>query len=99
MPEFLESIAEMFCVEARAKGLEFDYQLPANLPAHVRIDEKRLRQILIALLSNAIKYTPAVTAALKVHYRGMIAEFEKSDTGIGLAALDQSGRPLVAKLA
>jgi signal transduction histidine kinase/FixJ family two-component response regulator len=88
LPEFLDGIVAMFRVQAETKGLLFDYAAPRNLPAHVRTDEKRLRQILVNLLSNAIKYTPAGSAALKVSYRGMVAEFEISDTGIGIPSDD-----------
>ncbi|GGE07299.1 hybrid sensor histidine kinase/response regulator [Polymorphobacter glacialis] len=88
LPEFLDAIAAMFRMQAQEKGLDFHYEAPANLPAYVRTDEKRLRQILINLLSNAIKYTPAGHAALKIRYRGLIAEFEISDTGIGITPAD-----------
>ncbi len=88
LPAFLEQIAEMFAVQAREKGLAFHYAAPANLPGFVRTDEKRLRQILINLLSNAIKYTPTGAASLTVRYRGLVAEFEIADTGIGIAPDD-----------
>lgn len=88
LPAFLDSIAEMFRLQAAEKGLAFHYEAPANLPEHVRTDEKRLRQILINLLSNAIKYTPTGHAALKIRYRGLVAEFEVSDTGIGIRRED-----------
>ena len=84
LPAFLESLVAMFRMQAENKGLEFHYHPAPNLPAFVRTDEKRLRQILINLLSNAIKYTPAGSASLTVRYRGLIAEFEVSDTGIGI---------------
>ncbi len=86
LPAFLESIVAMFRMQAENKGLEFHYRPAANLPAFVRTDEKRLRQILINLLSNAIKYTPQGSATLTVRYRGLVAEFEIADTGIGIPA-------------
>lgn len=86
LPAFLESLVEMFRVQAENKGLQFHYHPAANLPAFVRTDEKRLRQILINLLSNAIKYTPKGEASLMVRYRGLIAEFDVADTGIGIPA-------------
>ena len=85
---FLEAIAEMFQLQAADKGLAFHYHPSPSLPAYVRTDEKRLRQILINLLSNAIKYTPSGGASLSVRHRGMIAEFEIADTGIGIAPED-----------
>ncbi len=88
LPAFLETIVAMFRVEAANKGLAFHYRPAANLPAVVRTDEKRLRQILINLLSNAIKYTPAGEASLTVRYKGLIAEFEVADTGIGIPPED-----------
>ena len=55
--EFLEQIAGMFRVQAAAKGIRFRVQYPPNLPRSVATDETRLRQILINLLSNALKFT------------------------------------------
>ena len=63
----------------------------AYLPAVVYTDEKRLRQILINLLSNAVKYTADAAAAFIVQYRNQVAEFEVSDTGMGIAAGTWSG--------
>lgn len=88
LPAFLDAVVAMFRMQAANKGLRFEYHPPRNLPAFVRADEKRLRQILINLLSNAVKYTPAGQVSLTVRYRGLIAEFEVADTGIGIAAHD-----------
>lgn len=88
LPALLESLVEMFRVQAENKGLTFHYHPAANLPAFVRTDEKRLRQILINLLSNAIKYTQHGEASLTVRYRGLIVEFEVADTGIGIPATE-----------
>ena len=52
----------------------------------MHVDQKRLRQILINLLSNAIKYTERGNATLTVRYRSQVAEFEVSDTGVGIPA-------------
>ncbi len=82
--EFLEQIVDMFRLQATAKGIEFRYEKPDHLPGVVYTDEKRLRQILINLLSNAIKYTTVGGAALRIGYRHQVAEFEVSDTGMGI---------------
>ena len=88
LPEFLGALVAMVRVQAEAKGLRLDYAPPPNLPACVRADEKRLRQILVNLLFNAVKYTQTGAVELKVRYRGLIAEFEISDTGIGIVPED-----------
>ena len=86
--ELLGQLVDMFRLQATAKGISFTHEWPENLPAYIYTDEKRLRQILINLLSNAIKYTQAGGAALKIRWRGQVAEFEISDTGVGIAEAD-----------
>jgi signal transduction histidine kinase/CheY-like chemotaxis protein/purine-cytosine permease-like protein len=88
LAEFLDQIVDMFRLQAAARGIEFVYSRPPNLPASVHVDQKRLRQILINLLSNAIKYTERGSATLAVRYRSQVAEFEISDTGVGIPAAD-----------
>ncbi|PWC31168.1 ATP-binding protein [Azospirillum sp. TSO35-2] len=87
--EFLDQLADMFRIQASAKGLEFRYARVPHLPAYVHTDSKILRQILINLLSNAVKYTESGHVALNVRYRSQIAEFEIVDTGIGIREEDQ----------
>jgi signal transduction histidine kinase/CheY-like chemotaxis protein len=86
LADFLDQIVDMFRLQAAAKGIEFIYSRPPHLPAVVHVDQKRLRQILINLLSNAIKYTERGNATLTVRYRSQVAEFEVSDTGVGIPA-------------
>jgi signal transduction histidine kinase/DNA-binding NarL/FixJ family response regulator/purine-cytosine permease-like protein len=86
LAEFLDQIVDMFRLQAAAKGIEFIYTRPPNLPAFVHVDAKRLRQIVINLVSNAIKYTERGSASLTVRYRSQVAEFEVSDTGVGIPA-------------
>jgi signal transduction histidine kinase/CheY-like chemotaxis protein len=86
LAEFLDQMVDMFRLQAAAKGIEFRYQRPPNLPGFVHVDQKRLRQILINLLSNAIKFTERGSATLTVRYRSQVAEFEIADTGVGIPA-------------
>ncbi|WP_174291349.1 hybrid sensor histidine kinase/response regulator [Sphingomonas bacterium] len=91
----LDQVIDMFRVQAAAKDLSFDLTIAAPLPAQVKTDEKRLRQILINLVSNAIKYTPAGGVKITVGYRSQVADIEVSDTGIGIAGdeLDRVFQP------
>ncbi|NKF23048.1 ATP-binding protein [Solimonas marina] len=84
LPDFLEQIADMFRPQAAAKGIDFEWQRPARLPLYVHTDQKRLRQLLINLLSNAIKFTDHGKVSFTLRYRSQVAEFEISDTGIGI---------------
>jgi signal transduction histidine kinase/DNA-binding response OmpR family regulator len=89
----LEEIAAMVRVEAHRKGLDFFLDAPAGLPERVEADGKRLRQILLNLLGNAIKFTDSggVTLAVQcVPAEGGKVELRVSvqDTGIGISAKD-----------
>ncbi|MCP8890302.1 ATP-binding protein [Sphingomonas faeni] len=84
----LDHIVDMFRMQAAAKGLTLTLDVEDRLPAQVKADEKRLRQILINLVSNAIKYTQSGSVAVKVRYRSQVADIEVRDTGIGIAAGD-----------
>ena len=59
LPALLEEIAAMVRVDAQKKGLAFVLDVPPDLPALVQADGKRIRQILLNLLGNAIKFTDA----------------------------------------
>ena len=84
--QFLDGIVAMMAPAAAAKGLEFVFDAPARLPEIVRMDPSRFRQVLINLISNAIKFTTAGKVTLRVRYAGQIARFEIVDTGPGIAA-------------
>jgi len=76
---------------ALAKGLDLDVFLDANLPALVEGDPGRLRQVLLNLLGNAIKFTDGGGVSVRVHTSESTSErvplrFEVVDTGIGIDA-------------
>ena len=85
---FLAQIMDMFRLQAEAKGIAFRFEPPDGLPAVVHTDESRLRQILINLLSNAIKFTDRGHVAVRVRYRGQVAEVEVEDSGAGIPKED-----------
>jgi signal transduction histidine kinase/purine-cytosine permease-like protein/ActR/RegA family two-component response regulator len=88
LSEFLDQLVGMFRVQAAAKGIDFVFKRPTVLPVVVYADEKRLRQVLINLLSNALKFTQRGSVQFVVHYRSPVAEFEIIDTGPGIQAGD-----------
>lgn len=82
----LGQIVDMFHLQAREKGLQFNYRQLTGLPGRVQGDEKRVRQILINLLSNALKYTERGQVDLSIRYRNQVAEIRVRDTGVGIPA-------------
>jgi len=87
-PGFMQQIVGMFELQARNKGLSFTYQPSGDLPAVVRADERRLRQILINVLGNAVKFTVRGGVTFQVEYRREMAVFDISDSGPGIPAAD-----------
>jgi CheY-like chemotaxis protein len=87
-PEFLGQLIAMLELQAQAKGLALVLERPERLPEFVHADPKRLRQVLINLIANAIKFTDAGSVTLKVDYRNELATFTVIDTGIGIAPED-----------
>jgi signal transduction histidine kinase/ActR/RegA family two-component response regulator len=81
---------ELVAAQAKAKGLAIETRINPNVPAIVNGDATRLRQILLNLLSNALKFTAhgSITvnlSATPVTGGGLTLHFEVQDTGIGIA--------------
>ena len=87
-PDFMQQIVGMFELQARNKGLSFDYRPAGELPAVVRADEKRLRQILINILGNAVKFTVRGSVDFTVEYRPDMAIFEIQGSAPGIPPAD-----------
>ena len=89
LPEFLASVVSIMQMRALEKDILFHYQPAANLPIGIWADEKRLRQILLNLLGNAVKFTDhgqvsfCVTATPEAGNRIQL-RFEVIDTGVGM---------------
>jgi signal transduction histidine kinase/CheY-like chemotaxis protein/purine-cytosine permease-like protein len=82
----VHEMAGMFELQASAKGLAFRFEAEGNVPEVVRADEKRVRQILINLLGNAIKFTSEGQVTFRVRYAREMAHIDIEDTGPGLTA-------------
>jgi len=95
LPSFLEGVGEIIRIRAEQKGIDFVYLPDTNLPEGVFTDDKRLRQVLINLLGNAVKFTDQGQVIFKVEvikqtaYQtpqdNIILRFQVSDTGIGMS--------------
>ena len=88
MREFLDDVTRMVAPQAQAKGLAFELVSHGRMPAFVRADARRLRQILLNLLGNAVRFTDHGGVTLHVDYRREVTRFEVIDTGIGIAETD-----------
>lgn len=97
---FLQGVAEMCRIRAQSKGISFIYQPASSLPLGVHTDEKRLRQVLVNLLGNAIKFTETGGVTFKVGVldtgdskindqqsrNKLKIRFQIEDTGVGMTS-------------
>jgi PAS domain S-box-containing protein len=89
----LEEVSELMSLKAYEKGLEFASIVHHEVPSLLRGDPGRLRQILINLLGNAIKFTDSGEVTLKAileeeDAHRVVIHFSVSDTGIGISKKD-----------
>lgn len=88
LPQTVQDTIQLLQDRAQTKGLELVLQIAPQLPRRVKGDPTRLRQILINLLSNSIKFTPQGTVTVSINYLAEEPQpfyFEVQDTGIGIA--------------
>lgn len=87
---FLHGVADIIRVRTEEKALAFVCEAPPELPAFVEADEKRLRQVLLNLLGNAVKFTDHGQVGLHVAIISQTGtdariRFEVRDTGVGIS--------------
>ena len=86
----VEEVLDVFATKAAQTGLDLVYQIDYNVPEQIIGDATRLRQILLNLVSNAIKFTHQGEVFVKIHQLAAKANgqtelcFEIRDTGIGI---------------
>ncbi|MYM67654.1 response regulator [Pseudoduganella sp. FT55W] len=100
LQHILDSISVMLSGSAAEKGVELVYDIDPAIPTELAGDPMRLQQVLLNLVSNAIKFTehgevvlsarPA-PGSVKPGDRAMLVEFRVRDTGIGIAPEQQAG--------
>jgi CheY-like chemotaxis protein len=86
----VEGVMDMFSQQVAQQGLDLIYQLDANVPEHLIGDSLRLKQVLINLINNAIKFTHKGEVFVKIHLvdgrdpKNLEIGFSVQDTGIGI---------------
>jgi len=85
--EIMEDVKPLVQLQAKEKGLEFSINYEFPMPESIKTDKFRLRQILINLCNNAVKFTHDgnITVNVSCHPGANIMEFRIVDTGIGLS--------------
>ncbi|MCR5099220.1 MAG: response regulator [Lachnospiraceae bacterium] len=89
----MNDLYNMISQRAEVKGLEFNISVEPGMPIRYVGDDVRIRQVVINLLTNAVKYTPAGTVWLRLsgtrkNDKKEILHFEVEDTGIGIKEQD-----------
>ncbi|NES83561.1 MAG: CHASE2 domain-containing protein [Moorea sp. SIO2B7] len=86
----VETIEGMFRLKAQEKGLQLIFVYKQELPQYIKTDEKKLRQVLINLLENAIKFTQNGYITMRVigdcNLKNATLKFEIEDTGAGISS-------------
>ncbi|MCP4348755.1 MAG: response regulator [Desulfobacterales bacterium] len=88
--DLMGGVTDIMHMAAHQKNIRFVSDFPDDLPAFVQADEKRLRQILLNLLGNAVKFTKSGSVTLKIRTpvpdsERISLKFEVTDTGIGMS--------------
>lgn len=91
----IEEVGELFAGRAHDKGIELVIAVSDDVPAGLRGDATRLRQVLVNLVGNAIKFTDHGEVVVRAATAGISADharvrFEVSDTGVGISAEGQA---------
>jgi two-component system sensor histidine kinase/response regulator len=86
----IQGIESMMRVRADKAGLILRIELAEGLPEAVQGDEGKLRQVLVNLLGNAVKFTKSGSVTLRAAWSDGRATFEVEDTGPGIAQAEQA---------
>ena len=93
--ELMDEVMALFLNNAQKKGIKLDYRIDPSVPRFIRCDPTRLRQVLVNLISNALKFTHTgyIQIRCKPHHPSssplkhedpIVLDFEVEDTGIGI---------------
>jgi len=88
MGSFLNDLYNMISVRAKEKGLELVFDIDSSVPLELYGDDKRIHQVLLNILTNAVKYTKEGTVTLKlvctIEENMAVLHYSVADTGIGI---------------
>ena len=84
--ELLSDVEALIRLQAQAKGLQLSFEVATDVPAWLELDPTRVRQILLNLCSNAVKFTARGQVTLRASYAGAQLQLAVHDTGIGIDA-------------
>jgi signal transduction histidine kinase len=92
--EVVDGVADLLATSARDKGLDFAVTISQRVPSSAIADVARIRQVLLNLVGNAIKFTETGSVSMAVDLVAddsdrAFLEFKVRDTGIGIAPADQ----------
>ena len=95
LTETVESTLDLLAERARAKGIELVMAIPPEVPRLLRGDPGRLRQVLVNLVGNAIKFTEGGEVVVRIAQQTeteqrVVLRFEVRDTGVGIPAAVQA---------
>jgi PAS domain S-box-containing protein len=82
--EVLQDIRNMFSLKAKEIGLNFEIRVDKNVPDFVIGDHTKIRQVIVNLVSNALKFTKKGSVIIDINYYYGTALIKVSDTGIGI---------------
>ena len=101
--DFLNRLEQLLKLKAYSQGLQLNFERGSNVPQYIKADEGKLRQILLNLLGNALKFTNRGKVTLEVNTQDAqssdspVLTFAVKDTGEGIAPeeLDKLFKPFV----
>ena len=89
LPRLLHETTHVLSAKAQQQGIDLNYQVIETIPEMIQSDSTRLKQVLINLVSNAIKFTEVGRVVLQCRSAGDFLQFDVVDTGVGMTPEQQ----------